>query len=145
MKCYYAVFKETNQAIEVEFPDLEGCVTFGSDWDEAIKNAIDVLAGWLANAEPQFIRPPSSHKDLEKYNGILIPIPVDNEILEKYQELKRINIILPSAILKRIDSFRKKRGLKRSTFLQKASEEYLQRYNEPKFSSDFMENRDQPK
>lgn len=130
MKCYYALFKETPAAIEVEFPDLNGCVTFGADWDEAFKNSIDVLAGWLANAEPQFIKSPSTHKALEKLKGTLIPIPVDNEIFENYQELKRINIILPSRILKRIDLFRKKRGLKRSTFLQKASEEYLQKYQE---------------
>lgn len=33
MNHYYAVFKKTTEAIEVEFPDLEGCVTFGSDWE----------------------------------------------------------------------------------------------------------------
>lgn len=40
------------------FPDLIGCVTFGKDWDEAIDNATDVLAAWLANAEPKFIKKP---------------------------------------------------------------------------------------
>jgi len=29
MKHYYAIFKKTNEAIEVEFPDLPDCLTFG--------------------------------------------------------------------------------------------------------------------
>jgi len=54
MKFYYAIFRKTSEAIEVKFPDLQGCVTFGRTRDEAIENATDVLAGWLANAESQF-------------------------------------------------------------------------------------------
>ena len=96
MKCYYAVFKKTREAVELEFPDLPGCVPFGKDWDEALANAIDVLAAWLAHAEPQFISEPSSYKTLEKLDGILVPIPVDKEIMSSYQELKRFNGISPS-------------------------------------------------
>ncbi len=125
MKRYYALFKKTKEAIEVEFPDLPGCVTFGKNWDDAIENATDVLAGWLANAESKFISKASTHKDLEKLEGILIPISVDDKILEKYLELKRINIILPTKTLNHIDRFRKARGLKRSKFMQLAAEAYL--------------------
>jgi predicted RNase H-like HicB family nuclease len=32
MKHYYALFKKTDEAVEVEFPDLNGCFTFGKDW-----------------------------------------------------------------------------------------------------------------
>jgi len=128
MKCYYALITETPEALEVEFPDLPGCVTFGANWDEAIGNAIDVLAAWLATAEPQFIKEPSSHKQLEKLKGTLIPIPVDEKILANYQKLTRFNVIFPVKTLRRIDNFRKKMGLKRSTFLLKASEEYLQHH-----------------
>lgn len=127
MKHYYAFFKKTSEAIEVEFPDLLGCVTFGSSFEEAYDNAVDVLAAWLANAETQFIKGPSSYEVLlpRLKTGMLIPIPIDEKIYESYQKLKRINIILPIDILKEIDSFRKKSGLKRSTFLLKASKEYL--------------------
>lgn len=135
MKCYYAIFKKTRKAVEVEFPDLPGCVSFGKDWDEALANAIDVLAAWLAHAESQFISEPSSYKALEKLGGILVPIPVDKEIMSSYQELKRFNVIFPSKFLKRIDTFRKKTGLKRSTFLMKASEEYLRHHNREKRNS----------
>jgi predicted RNase H-like HicB family nuclease len=128
MKYYYALFKETKDAIEVEFPDLQGCVTFGENWDEAIVNATDALAAYLAHAQEQFIKPPSSYNNLVTSKGKLIPIPIDEVTLSSYQELKRFNVILPAQVLGRIDDFRKKIGLKRSTFLQKAAEEYLEKH-----------------
>jgi len=123
-KHYYAVFKKTKNAVEVEFPDLAGCSTFGKDWEEALIYAEDVLAAWLANADPEFVKEPSSHEQL-KHLGELVPIAVDQSIMDSYQELQRFNVIFPLKILKKVDSFRKMKGLKRSTFLQKAVEEYL--------------------
>src|SRR5207245_6818275 len=100
---------------------LQGCVTFGKDWEEALENAQDALAAWLANAEPAFIKEPSKHHELEhlsnKANGELIPILIDENIMASYQKLKRFNVIFPVEVLKQIDKFRKKKGLKRSTFL----------------------------
>ena len=131
MKHYYAIFRKTKAAIEVEFPDLEGCVTFGKDWEEALENAEDVLAAWLAHAEDQFIKEPSKHHQLEHLKGELIPVPVREDTLESYRKLKRFNVIFPAQTLKRIDIFRKKVGLKRSTFLQKAAEDYLREHGDP--------------
>ncbi len=128
MKYYYALFKETAECVEVEFPDLTGCVTFGADWDEALQNATDALAAWLANAEPQFIKKPSPHRALAGLKGTLIPIQIDEDIIASYQKLIRFNVIFPAKELKRIDTYRKKIGLKRSTFFLIASEEYLQHH-----------------
>lgn len=125
-KYYYAIFVKTADAIEVSFPDLVGCVTFGDDWEDALDNAKDALAGWLAHAEPSFVKAPSKHQDLLLLNeGELVPISVDEGVMTSYQKLKRFNVIFPEETLKRIDSFRKKVGLKRSTFLVKATELYL--------------------
>lgn len=130
MKHYYAFFKITDEAVEVEFPDLQGCFTFGKDWEEALENAEDALAAWLANAEPEFIKEPSKHHELGYLSGgELVPILVDENIMASYRKLKRFNVIFPAEILKQIDKFRKKKGLKRSTFLQKAAEEYLQQHD----------------
>ena len=129
MKHYYAIFTKSSKNIEVEFPDLAGCVTFGNDWEEALANAEDALAGWLANAEREFILPPSRHDDLEYLKGELVPIAVNEATIAAYQKLKRINIIFPVDALKRIDAFRKKSGLKRSTFLLKAAEEYIRAHS----------------
>jgi len=131
MKYYYAIFKHSKDAVEVEFPDLTGCVTFGNNRDEALENATDVLAAWLANAESQFVKDPSSYQDLKKKykNADLIPIALDEHILETYEELKRFNVIFPTRLLKKVDNFRKKTGLNRSTLLKIATEEYLDKQN----------------
>ena len=123
-KHYYALFKRTDDAVEVEFPDLAGCSTFGKDWEEALLYAEDALSAWLVHADPKFIKEPSTHDELS-HLGELVPILVDQKLIESYQELKRFNVIFPIQILKKIDSFRKRQGLKRSTFLLKAAEEYL--------------------
>lgn len=129
MNHYYAIFKKTDKAVEVEFPDLQGCFTFGSDWEEALENAEDALAAWLANAEPEFIKKPSKHHELENLSGgELVPILVDENIKVSYRKLKRFNVIFPADVVNKIDKFRKKKGLKRSTFLQKAAEEYMQQH-----------------
>ena len=127
MKYYYAIFKHSKDAVEVEFPDLKGCVTFGDNWDEALENATDVLAAWLANAETKFIKDPSSYQELQKKfkDAKLVPIALDEKIVESYEELKRFNVIFPSRLLKKVDDYRRRTGLKRSTLLKIATEEYL--------------------
>ncbi len=128
-KHYYALFKKTDEAIEVEFPDLNGCFTFGKNWEEALENAEDVLAAWLVNAESEFIKEPSKHEELEYLSGELVPIFLDENTVASYRKLKRFNVIFPVDVLKRIDRYRKAKGLKRSAFLQKVVEEYLQQHS----------------
>lgn len=89
---YLALFKETDEAIEVEFPDLGGCVTFGDYWDTAIEHATDALTAWLAHAEPQFIPEPSSQSVLRDLKGVLVLISVDKQIVEQYSERRRIAV-----------------------------------------------------
>jgi predicted RNase H-like HicB family nuclease len=128
MKKYFAIFKKTAEATEVEFPDLEGCVTFGKDYDEAYNNAVDALAGWMAYADSQFIVEPSTYEQLKSRKGLIVPIPLDTALLESYEEKKRFNVIFSKTILDRLDAFRKKTGLKRSTVLERAAEEFLSKH-----------------
>jgi len=129
MKSYYAIFRKTSEAIEVEFPDLRGCVTFGQTKDEAIENATDVLAGWLANAESQFVKEPSSYEELKSKfgNDELVSIAVDENLVQYYEASKRFNVVFPATLLSKVDQFTKEKGLKRSTVLRKATEAYLQK------------------
>ncbi|MBU2644534.1 type II toxin-antitoxin system HicB family antitoxin, partial [bacterium] len=88
-KHYYGIFAKIKGAIEVEIPDVQGCFTFGKDFDEAYDMAIDALAASLANSEPQFVKnKPSSFEEIaEKYNAknqIIFPVPVDETILHSY-------------------------------------------------------------
>ncbi len=128
MKYYFARFTRKRGQVEVGFPDLAGCVTFGKSWEEAYENAVDVLAGWLANAEAQFIKTPSSKKELEGGKGELIPIAVDEKILKNYEASKRFNVSFPAHTLMKVDEYRKAKGLKRSSLLLKAVEEYLENH-----------------
>ena len=45
--CYPAVFHRENDEYWVEFPDLEGCHTFGSAVNETLQNAQEVLSSHL--------------------------------------------------------------------------------------------------
>lgn len=131
MKYYYAIFRKTYNYVEVEFPDLKGCVTFGGDWEEAVENATDVLAGWLANAETNCIKEPSSFEELQKdfTKQNIIPIPIDENILDSYRGLKKVEVALPNDMLKKIDKLRNQKGIKRSLLLKEAAEEYLIKYD----------------
>jgi hypothetical protein len=128
MKKYFAIFKKTAEAIEVEFPDLEGCVTFGKDYEEAYNNAVDALAGWMAYADPTFVVAPSTYEQLRNKKDLIVPIPLDLLLLESYEEKRRFNVIFSKNVLERLDAFRKKAGLKRSTILEKATEEFLEKH-----------------
>ena len=66
-KHYFGIFTTTEEAVEVEIPDVQGCVTFGKDFKEAYEMAVDALASVLANTEPQFVKsPPSTFEEIVK-------------------------------------------------------------------------------
>ncbi len=94
-----------------------------------LENAEDALVGWLLMLT-QFIKEPSKYHELECLKRELVPVLVNEQVVASYQKLKRFNVIFPVETLRRIDAFRKKAGLKRSTFLQKAVEKYLQEYEQ---------------
>lgn len=52
---YYGVFKHSADGVEVEFPDLKGCYTFGDDMKEAFLFATDALSFWLEHADDKYI------------------------------------------------------------------------------------------
>jgi antitoxin HicB len=45
---YYAkINRQRDGTYLVEFPELEGCLTYGDSLDDAMKNAKEALSGWL--------------------------------------------------------------------------------------------------
>ncbi len=121
IKGYYAVFEQTSEAIEVHFPDLKGCATFGDNMEEAFEMAMDVLAGWLQESEPQFIKAPSDFETIKSHyaseNIFIMRIPVNERIKRKYEEKQRVNISIPASVVEKIDLAAKERGLNRSEFI----------------------------
>lgn len=68
---YFALFTFTDDGISITFPDLSGCVSFGSDEDEAMQNAKAVLMLHLYGMEEdeEDIPQPSSIKDIKVEKG----------------------------------------------------------------------------
>lgn len=127
---YYAVFTKTGEAVEVHFPDLKGCVTFGGDFEDAYEMAVDVLSAWLVNTDEQFIKQPSTFEQLNKEyckpNHAIFPVMADKAIMESYEPKKRINVVFPVDTLSKLDELRAKRGERdRSKFLTGIIKEYL--------------------
>ena len=122
---YYAIFEETNEAFEVYFPDLRGCATFGETMEEAFEMAVDVLAGWLQESEPQFIKEPSDFETIKSHYSnkdvFIMRIPVDERIKRMYEKKQRLNISIPASIVKKIDMAAKERGVNRSEFIAEAT------------------------
>lgn len=132
-KHYYGVFTKTKEAVEVEIPDVQGCVTFGADFEEAYDMAIDALAAVLANSESQYIkRKPSTYEEIvKKYKTAgqtIFPVPVDETIIHAYAPKKRINVVFPVDVLMQIDETRGKIGERdRSKFITDGMREYTQK------------------
>lgn len=127
-KGYYAVFECSSDAVEVEFPGLPGCFTFGKDMEEAYDQAIDALAGWLETAEDQFIpdKPMAFEEVKEQFPGMTImKIPVDTGIMKKYEPKQRFNASFPKSVLEKVDAYAQAKGWNRSQFLVLASEKVI--------------------
>ncbi len=116
--------KETDTDYGVDFPDLPGCTTTGSTLDEAKEMAAEAIAfhieGLIEDGED--IPAPSSLEEImaDKANKDAVAFLVPYQSSEK---AVRVNITLPSSLLKRIDRQSGKRG--RSGFLAAAAEKEL--------------------
>lgn len=91
---YPALFKpfsDGSGGYVVEFPDLPGCVTEGSDLKEAIEMAIDAASGWILG---------------ELEDGEQIPAA------SEYSEVVAANNCMVNMVLLDIDSYEEKYGAK---------------------------------
>ena len=57
---YTAVFTNKNGKIYARVPDLDGCITTGSDLADAIEQIEDAMAAWLCVAEDEHLPIPPS-------------------------------------------------------------------------------------
>lgn len=57
---YTAVFTDKNGKIYARVPDLDGCITTGSDLADAIEQMEDAMAAWLCVAEDAHLPIPES-------------------------------------------------------------------------------------
>ena len=125
MNVVIAIHKDKRNNYGVTIPDLPGCVTAAKSYDQAIheaKEAIEChLEGLLKDGDklPVF-HTLEEHLQKKKHKidcWALVEIDLDRI----YGSMKRINITIPSNILKLIDQYLEKRGGNRSAFLTEAA------------------------
>lgn len=120
MSRYIAIIhKDAGSDFGVSFPDFPGCVTVGSDLDEAADMAAEAL---------------SLHIQGMREDGLDIPAPLSLEMAREHDLARdavaflaveapenprsvRVNITLPEDDLARIDAYAKRRGYTRSGLL----------------------------
>lgn len=110
-------------AFGVVVPDLPGCFSAGDTLDEAIDKAKEAIELWLETViddggsvpHPKSI---SEHQANPEYKDWVWAI-VTIDLAELSDKVERINITLPSRVLRRIDAAAKEAGESRSGFIAK--------------------------
>ena len=94
---YPAIFHKEDNAYWVEFPDLEGCHTYGSSIPETMEAAQEALTGYLLTLLEQetSITPPSDISDFHAENGFVSLVSCD---INQYKDTKAVKktLTIPS-------------------------------------------------
>ena len=122
---------DATHAFGVVVPDLPGCFSAGDTLDEAIANAPEAIALWLDGAIERGDVPPVArtievHRKNRDFKGWIWAV-VEVDLSRVTDKAERINITLPSRLLKRVDARTRKTGDTRSGFLARAAMEALAR------------------
>lgn len=117
------IHKEPKSDYGVSFPDFPGCITAGSDLEEARAMAQEALEFHLRGMreDGEFIPAPSSLDAIRaaKMEGDLFFLV--SVSLPKEERVQRVNITLPESLLKKIDRHVEDFGMTRSGFLASAA------------------------
>lgn len=94
---YPALFHKEDNAYWVEFPDLEGCHTYGSSIPETMEAAQEALAGYLLTflEQGQSIASPSEIASFHVEDGFSSLVSCD---INQYMDTKAVkkNLTIPS-------------------------------------------------
>lgn len=110
-----------NQAFGVVVPDLPGCFSAGDTLDEAIDNAKEAMELWLETVIDDGGSVPAAkliadHQSNPEFHGWIWAV-VDVDLAELSDKAERINITLPSRILRRLDAAARAAGETRSAYI----------------------------
>ena len=108
-------------AFGVVVPDLPGCFSAGDTLDEAIDNAREAIELWLETViddggpvpQPALIL---DHQKNPEFSGWIWAV-VSVDLAKLSGKTERINITLPSRVLRRVDAEAKASGETRSGFI----------------------------
>lgn len=123
MASYIALLrKERKSDYSVDFPDFPGCITAGKTLEEARRFAAEALALHIEGmeADGDTIPAPSVLDTvlLAKEHRDAVPFLVE---VEPGSAIQRLNITMPSRVLRAVDAYAKEVGMTRSAFLAHAA------------------------
>ena len=121
---HYPIAVETGtdtQAYGVVVPDLPGCFSAGDTLDEAMENAKEAIELWLEVAiddgmaipEPGALAEHQRKREFKGWTWALVTV----DLASLSDKAERINITLPSRVLRRIDQAAKEAGESRSGYI----------------------------
>ena len=123
------VHKEAESDFGVSFPDFPGCITAGTNIDEAKDMAQEALTlhiqGMLEDGDP--LPDPSRLEEIMSdpdYANAIAYLVVS--VPDAKPRTVRVNVTVPEMTLKQIDAAAKKRGMSRSSFLVHAAQNAIQ-------------------
>jgi predicted RNase H-like HicB family nuclease len=112
---------DEGHAYGVVVPDLPGCFSAGDTLDEAVDNAREAIELWLetviddGDAVPT-PRPLAEHQKNKEFKGWVWAV-VAIDLAGLSDKAERVNITLPSRVLRRIDAAARAAGESRSGFI----------------------------
>jgi predicted RNase H-like HicB family nuclease len=121
MRYPIAIEQADNCAFGVVVPDLQGCFSAGDTLDEAIDNAKEAIELWLETVidDGGKVPEPSNidiHRAKREFKGWIWAI-VEVDLAKLSDKVERVNITLPSRVLRRIDQAARAAGETRSGFI----------------------------
>jgi len=122
----YVHLGDDDHAHGVTLPDFEGCFTAADEYSDIPKN-VQTAIELHFEGEDFDLPVPSDVKELEvtgRYtDGVWLLVDVDVSRLESRP--MRLNVSLPSYVVKKMDDYAARNHLTRSALIVKAAEEYL--------------------
>ena len=131
MRYPIVIHKDEHSDFGVMIPDIPGCYSAGSTYDEALNNAVEAiechLEGLLLDNEsiPVGTTVESWINDEDFSGGVWALVSVD--LSQISGKSRRVNITMPERVLSLIDLYSKSHAIKnRSSFLADAALSYME-------------------
>lgn len=123
------IHKETKSDFGVTVPDLPGCFSAGTTFEEALENAVEAIEchveALLKDGEAVTNPYPIDHyQGKRQYRGGVWAL-VNVDLTKLSGKAKRINITLPEYLLSQLDQYASRHDQSRSGLIAQAALEYL--------------------
>ena len=125
LKVYPAIFYKEDDSFWVEFPDLEGCQSYGDTIEDTMEYAQEALGLYIASKldNNEKIKEPSDIKRIESDNGFVSYVSTDvNRYRKKTKAIKK-TLTIPEWLNEEAE----KNHINFSSVLQKALIDELQK------------------